>query len=141
MKINHVKLKKEAPDLGIRLVILFGSQATGQAQAESDYDVAVLMARGKEISQSFDQYSRVASLLAESLNIPLEKLDLTNLNDVNPLLQHYVFRDGQLLFGDQLLFHEEQAVAFREYHDAQRLFDLEKILIQKRQKRLNKMLD
>ncbi len=104
MKINHAKLKKETPDLGIKLVILFGSQATGQAQAESDYDVAVLMARGKEISQSFDQYSQVASLLAESLNIPLEKLDLTNLNDANPLLQHYFFATANCFLATNFYF-------------------------------------
>ncbi len=140
MHINQEKLNKEAPGLGIKLIVLFGSQASGTANQESDYDVAVLTDSDKKIDSGLKRYSEIMNFVLKVLNIPDEKLDLTNLNEANPLLKYHILHKGTLLYGNELLFHEEQAVSFREYHDSKKLFDLEKYLVHQKQKYLNKQL-
>lgn len=50
MRVNKEKLKKYAPEKGIKFIILFGSQATGNVLEESDFDLAVLTTKEKSIS-------------------------------------------------------------------------------------------
>ncbi|MFA4817916.1 MAG: nucleotidyltransferase domain-containing protein [Parcubacteria group bacterium] len=138
MKINEEKLK-EADSEGIRLIILFGSQADKSAHSESDYDVAVLTDDRKNI-RDFDNYSKVLFFLREALGIPDYKIDLTNINEANPLLLHEIFSKSALIYGNQDIFDEYRAFAFRTYIDAKPLLELEDYLIKKRQLFLNKII-
>lgn len=139
MKIDIQKLNKLAFEKGIKLIVLFGSQAEKKSRSDSDYDVAVLT-DGKKEALDFKEYSDLLVLLSQALGVPGEKIDLTQINEANPLLQKEIFFKGQLLFGEQMLFNEYQAVAFREYVDARELFETENRMIKKRLQLLNQIV-
>ena len=133
MKVDYEKLKKEASALGIQMIILFGSQATGKAHADSDYDVAVLMVPEKNIGENMDDYTKTLFFLAEALCIPDQKLDLTNLNNASPFLQKEIFANCKLIFGDAYKFASFKSFALREYIATSGLRDLRSKIIIKRQ--------
>lgn len=119
--------------MGIQMIILFGSQVTGKAQADSDYDVAVLMIPEKNIGENMDNYTRTLFFLAEALQIPDKKLDLTNLNNAGPFLQKEIFANCELIFGDAYKFASFKSFALREYIATSGLRDLRSKIIIKRQ--------
>ncbi|MGH7304425.1 MAG: type VII toxin-antitoxin system MntA family adenylyltransferase antitoxin [Candidatus Rokuibacteriota bacterium] len=71
---------------------LFGSAATGSAQAHSDLDVAVYLADSRPQASAFGYVADLAATLMRALGIP--RLDVVVLNDAPPLLYHRVLRDG-----------------------------------------------
>lgn len=132
-KFDEEKIKEEAFKLGIRMVVLFGSRANGKENENSDYDIAVSTTPEKNIKKSMKGYTNVLFFLSGALGIPDEKIDLTNLNNANIFLAYQIFSEGKLLYGSDDLFSEERAVSYREYVDARPLFNLEDIIIHKRQ--------
>lgn len=140
MKINREKLDKIAAEKGIKFIVIFGSHVSGRKRLESDLDIAVLTERGRDIGDSLDYYNEILLFLSDALCIADCKLDLTNLNNANPLLRYEVLFGGELLYGDKNDFDEYRAFAFRDYIDAKPLFDLERYLIKKRQILLEKAL-
>lgn len=133
MEINYEKLKKEAPGMGIKMIVLFGSQASGKAKKESDYDVAVLMMEKRNIKESLAIYTETLFFLAEALRIPSEKLDLTNLNSASPFLQNEIFTEGKLIFGSEYEFAGLKSFAMREYISTKDLRELRSKIISRRQ--------
>jgi predicted nucleotidyltransferase len=133
MKIDAKKLNKEASKKGIRLVVLFGSQVGEKARIDSDYDVAVLTTKEKNI-EDLDNYNNILYFLCEALNIPDYKMDLTNLNNASPFLMNEIVRSGQLIYGDEDDFAAFKANAMRQYIATSDLRELEEKLIIKRQK-------
>ncbi|MBI4686398.1 MAG: nucleotidyltransferase domain-containing protein [Nitrospirae bacterium] len=140
MKINRGKLDKTAAEKGIKFIILFGSHVAGRVRKDSDFDVAVLTEERKNIGKSLDYYNDILFFLSDALDIPDYKLDLTNLNNSNPLLRYEVVFGGKLLYGDRTDYDEYKAFAFKDYIDATPLFNLEKYLIKKRQRLLGQAL-
>lgn len=125
MEIDYEKFKEEAPKMGIKMVVLFGSRANGKAREGSDYDVAVLTSEEKNIGESMGNYSAVLFFLCQILNIPDNKIDLTNLNKANPLLAYEVLFQGKMLYGERDDFDELRARSFRYFMDAKPLLDFE----------------
>lgn len=132
MEINYEKLEKEAPGMGIKMIILFGSRSCERERVNSDYDVAVLTTEEKNIYDSLKNYSKVLDLLCRAFGIKEDRVDLTNLNRANPLLRYDIFLEGKLIFGSTNEFEEFKAFSFRDYIDAKPLFNLESDLIKKR---------
>ncbi|GEM_PF-622016 len=139
MKVDRGKIEKIIFGRGIRFIILFGSQALGNGHENSDFDVAVLTIKEKNIS-IFENYSETLDFLSQALGIPDYRIDLTNLNKANPFLKYEVVSSGKLLYGDEDEYAEYRAGAFRDYIDSQPLFQLEKYLIKKRQNLLGEFL-
>lgn len=137
--IDTEKLNKFCRENGVNFVVLFGSrakEAKGEAvliREDSDFDIAVLTSDDKNIGSSADNYTKLLIGLSDILNIPDFKMDLTNLNDANILLRYEITSAGKLLYGDTTEYEELKAFAFRDYIDARPLFDLEDLLIHKRQ--------
>jgi len=71
---------------------LFGSMATGSAQAHSDLDVAVYLADARAEASPFGYAADLAAALMHALAI--SRVDVVVLNDAPPLLYHRVLRDG-----------------------------------------------
>lgn len=132
MEINYEKLKKEAPEMGIKMIILFGSQVSGKIKKESDYDVAVLTAPEKNISKGLDNYNDILFFLSAALEIPDHKLDLTDLNKENPFLRFEIFSQSRLIFGNESEYSRLAALAMREYIATASLRNLRERLIAKR---------
>jgi predicted nucleotidyltransferase len=139
MKVDREKIEKYAFEKGIKFIILFGSQAVGDRHENSDFDVAVLTTREKNLSV-LKNYSETLDFLSNILGIPDYRMDLTNLNKANPFLKYEVVSSGKLLYGDEDEYADYRAGAFKDYIDSQPLFHLEKYLIKKRQNLLGELL-
>lgn len=125
MFIDDPQLTAIARKYNLRLVVLFGSQATGHPPPgpESDHDVAVL---GCPRDAYWDCYGELANLFDGA------PLDLVRLEGADPLFRQEVMHQGIRLYGDPNLFCEFRAYAYRDYVDSQDLFDLEYILFRKK---------
>ena len=79
---------------------VFGSAATGTAQAHSDVDVAVYTAKPLPPASSFGYAADLAADLMRALGT--SRVDVVVLNDAPPLLYHRVLRDGVRLLSRDL---------------------------------------
>ncbi|GAB3486750.1 type VII toxin-antitoxin system MntA family adenylyltransferase antitoxin [Marinomonas epiphytica] len=78
----------------VRLIYLFGSQASGHANSNSDIDIAILLDRKVAPVKRFD--------LQESLAIKLNKdIDLVDLLSASTVMQNQVIQHGELIYGDE----------------------------------------
>lgn len=137
--IDREKFNKFCQENGIKFVVLFGSRAKEMRgekafiREDSDFDVAVLTLPEKNIRDGRGNYANILFGLSEILNIPDYELDLTDLNNANILLRYEITSTGELLYGDRMKYEELKAFSFRDYVDARPLFDLESLLVHKRQ--------
>lgn len=80
---------------GVVAAYLFGSVARGQARADSDVDVAVLLTAGEpNSSAAFDELFALQDDLEERLH---RRVDLVAMNGAPLDLLHRVLRDGVLV--------------------------------------------
>lgn len=100
-------------DVSPYLLILFGSRAKGTARADSDWDVAAL----DDHSLSLDERGTYAQEAARLLDANEDHIDLVDLWNAPPLLQHFVAKEGKLLEGDPFLFIRFKVLAWKRYLD------------------------
>lgn len=83
-------IKKEYPN--VKLIYLFGSQASGQQHDKSDWDIAILNdTKLKPVNRW-----QLSENLAELLN---SDVDLVDLLDASTVLQMQIITKGSILFG------------------------------------------
>jgi len=140
IKVNKVELEKYAERNGIKFIVLFGSQAKGDVQEDSDFDIAISLKDGSSIFENLTRYSEMLTELSRILNLGNKKIDLTSLNRANILLRYEITSSGTLLGGDELEYEQYKAFALRDYLDAKSLFNLEELLIKKRHQALRELI-
>jgi len=121
MKLNideKNQIEKIANRYKLKLVILFGSLASGQARYGSDAVVMVLFEKEPNLN------------IVIALTIALEKVlkyevDLSIANHANPLLLRQVEKNSILLFGKRSDFFNFKLNAFHRYNDYKPYFELE----------------
>jgi len=123
--LDQNKLRKICKQDKISLVIFFGSYSRGQANKNSDLDLAVLVDK-KSINDDLE-----LSLLTTFINlVRRDNLDLVLLNRADPLLQSQVAWYGTLLYEKTSgLFNRFKVQAMRNYDDAQKFIRLEEIYV------------
>ena len=101
----------------IKLVILFGSQATGKAGKRSDTDIAVLgdhpLTIGERVSLSGE--------IAKKRDVSEDDIDITDLWHASPLLQFQVAKYGELLEGTDFDFIRFKVLSWKRYQDTAKL--------------------
>jgi predicted nucleotidyltransferase len=98
--VQKLLSKKELQRLGVKALVLFGSQAQGIAREGSDYDFGVLM-RNNNILQSPDQRKQLYSALHDILSNYVQQLvdiDIVFLDDAPAELQMHVVTYGIPLY-------------------------------------------
>lgn len=89
-------LKKDMPALalhyGLKLVVLFGSRATGKTHAQSDLDVAIL----PEPELSFSDENHLSSEIARISGI--KDVEIVNLKIAGPILLKNIMDSGITLY-------------------------------------------
>ncbi|TSC78656.1 MAG: putative nucleotidyltransferase [Parcubacteria group bacterium Gr01-1014_33] len=98
---------------GIKLIILFGSQATGRAGKRSDTDIAILA----DHPLSFAERGQIAEKIAKELGTNEDDIDTVDLWDASPLLQYEVAKKGKLLKGEEYDFVRFKVLAWKRYLD------------------------
>lgn len=94
-------------DQPVRLAVLFGSQATGMADAQSDVDIAI------ELTESArDDAPQIVVKLLVELSIALDRndIDLSLVCDLKPRVGLAAFTEGKLLIGskERMAHHRNQ---------------------------------
>ncbi len=107
----------------VLLAYLFGSEAKGSTNRESDIDIAVLLS--DQIPQA--QYGqRVVCLNSELIGIfQRDAIDVALLNNVPPLLAFEVVRHGVVIYDPQQRYVSFYIDTFNRYADTQPLRDLQ----------------
>ena len=106
---------------GLRLVLLFGSVASGKEYQESDIDLGFLFDRPVDM---LDLTNRVIRLLRT------DRVDVIDLSRASPLLKHSAIRTGKNLFEQTPgLFNIFQSLTFRIYVDTKKLRDAQEKVI------------
>jgi predicted nucleotidyltransferase len=131
--MDMIELEKFKPDIEeiakkyeLKLVVLYGSQATGKAKPDSDIDIAVLGNRRIDFNKHIKLVNEFTSLFHT------DEIDVKLLHKTSPLFRYEVMRDGVLLYGSDYDFVSFKSYAFRDYMDSQDLFRLKRIFIRKR---------
>lgn len=97
----------------IKLIILFGSRATGKAGESSDTDIAVLADHPLTLKDKM----KLAEDTANRLNVNEDKVDIVDIWHASPLLQYQVAQYGKLLEGDNFDFTRFKVLAWKRYLD------------------------
>jgi len=100
-----------------KLIILFGSAVRGTAGRQSDIDAAVL----KDHPLTLKEKAALTSSIAKKLGASEEQVDLVDLWNAPPLLQHQIAQKGKLLEGDELDFIRFKILAWKRYLDTAKL--------------------
>ncbi|GAB1538854.1 hypothetical protein NUACC21_15180 [Scytonema sp. NUACC21] len=85
----------------LKMLVLFGSRATGKIHAQSDWDFAALYneeERETHIQDNNWGWFGVPLILGESFGINPDKIDVLELNNCSWLIAHFAARDGILLY-------------------------------------------
>lgn len=88
----------------VKMLILFGSRATGNTHPNSDWDFAVFCdeeQRQAEIKDNTWRLFELPMLIGEVLKINSDHIDIVQLNNCSELIAHFVARDGQVLYEDE----------------------------------------
>ncbi|MBD2150014.1 nucleotidyltransferase domain-containing protein [Pseudanabaena sp. FACHB-1277] len=99
------ELKQLVPNLVqeipfLKLLILFGSRATGQNHEDSDYDFALIC--DQQIYQDWKKKGKswfsLYSIFENVFDLPNETVDIVDLDRCSPILAHEIACDGKLLY-------------------------------------------
>ncbi len=111
------KIEEIAQKYQLKLILLFGSRATGRVHKESDFDIAYLA------NMDFTEEDRFATELMEVFRS--EKIDIVNLKRAQPVLMKQIFDSHIILFcGDFKIYSLYQIYAIKKYIEAKPLFKL-----------------
>ena len=112
------RMKRLAKKYHLKLIVLFGSRASGRVHKESDFDVAYL----PEKDLGFDGDVQVN---LEFTNIfGHDRVDTVDMRKAPPLLLYAIFRECLVLFEkDNLIFPTYQAYAFKKYVEAKPMLE------------------
>jgi len=129
------QIQKVGKKYNLKLVLLHGSYATGEACKESDLDIAVLGKKPIDFGKLLEIHGELAKIFGDNRQ---RELDLKSLHKADPLFCYQVAKNSQLLYGSSFDYDEFRAYAFKAYYDAKDLFNLEHKLIKKYQDYLNR---
>ncbi len=88
----------------LKMLILFGSRATGNTHVNSDWDFAVFYDEEQREAYTKNNISglfELPMLIGKVLKINSDHIDIVELNHCSELIAHFVARDGQVLYEDK----------------------------------------
>ncbi|BCL38334.1 type VII toxin-antitoxin system MntA family adenylyltransferase antitoxin [Nostoc sp. MS1] len=85
----------------LKMLVLFGSRATGNINAKSDWDFAVLYDQEQREAYVKDNSFRLFELpliIGEVFKVNSDQIDVVDLDHCSELISHFIARDGIMLF-------------------------------------------
>ena len=82
---------------GLAFAVLVGSQRSGQAHAQSDWDIAVQWREELELMDKLTQTELLRHTLKKSLNIEEQQVDLIDIAHARLAMRALVAEEGQVL--------------------------------------------
>ena len=119
-KLNNEHFRSLCEKHGVRLAILFGSRAKGEAGPESDWDLAFLIKEGKQKMDRTGLATLKKSLIKDLCNhLKTSQIDLVILNRAAPFLKYQVAQNGRPLYqAKEGEFAAFVSLAVRSYSDS-----------------------
>jgi len=115
------RIKDIAGKYKLRLILLFGSQATGKTNKESDFDIAYLPEKNLSYDDEIDINLQFIGVFKH------DRIDTVDMRKAPPLFLYAIFRECLILFKeDDLIFPTYRAYAYKKYIENKPF--LEKIL-------------
>lgn len=127
------KIEETGKKYNLRFIILHGSYAKGLQHKDSDLDIAVLGHQYLTFDMLLVLFGPLGNIFGDNHE---RELDVKSLHGADPLFRYFVVRDGVLLYGDETDFNEFKAYTIHAFEDAQKLFQLEEVLVKKHNKYL-----
>lgn len=127
LKATSLTLASTHPDL--KILVLFGSRARGEADPSSDWDFAFLLEpdRATERQPFWFPGCDLIEPLCKVLQVADDAIDLVDLNTCSDIVAHFVARDGQVIYektpGEFAHFRQhtlKTEAELRQYRQAQR---------------------
>jgi len=116
-------LKGKIEKLGVGIVYLFGSKATGRASRLSDIDIGIVLKTQASESDPRTLYHMLYQLFSELY--PRSKLDIVFLQTAPLSLQYSAIKDGKILFEeDPKLTADYVNLVINQYLDFKPVLDL-----------------
>ena len=114
----------------LKMLVLFGSRATGKTHANSDWDFAALYDEEKRHTYTIDKdwgLFEVPFILGEVFHINSDIIDVVEINHCSPLIGYSIARDGKLLYEkDSEEFTKFQGKAWKIYADTAKFRKIQK---------------
>ena len=108
-------LARVADQYGLRLIVAFGSRATGRTHPASDLDLAVLPEPGTDMS-----LGALADLTADLSRAFLgAEVDVSIISQADALFLKKIFETAVLVHGDETEFRRYRVYAFRRFSEYQ----------------------
>ncbi|MFJ5453747.1 MULTISPECIES: type VII toxin-antitoxin system MntA family adenylyltransferase antitoxin [Pectobacterium] len=104
-------LKKQMPD--IKMIYLFGSQATGNARADSDVDIAIMATRALDPVERWELSHQLAKTVGHDV-------DLIDLLQASTVLKMEIVRNGKLLYDAEATAGEFEMTTLSMYQHLQK---------------------
>jgi len=119
-KLNNEHFRSLCEKHGVRLAILFGSRAKGEAGSESDWDLAFLIDEGKQKKDRLRFAALKKSLIKDLCNhLKTSQIDLVILNRASPFLKYQVAQKGRPFYQEKEgEFAAFVSLAVRSYSDS-----------------------
>ena len=124
-KKQKQKISEIAKKYRLKLVLLFGSRATGKIHKESDFDVAYLPEKNLSYDDEIDINFQFTNIFRH------DRVDTVDINKSNPLLLFQISKGSILLYGARQDFLKFKLYAFNAYNDYAPYFEMEKNLNKK----------
>jgi predicted nucleotidyltransferase len=136
MEIRRTELERTCERLGVRLLMLFGSQSPGGLPPGPGSDVDLALSFGRDAARVpvLDLHEQLAPAF------PGGQLDIVLLHDADPLFRWEILERATLLYGDVDEFLEYRAFAYRDFMDSADLRALERTLSDRKMKRIRERL-
>ena len=104
------ELEKKARELGVDLILLFGSRADGSNRKDSDFDIAYRSK--KPLDPENDLFGPIMNYLGS------DNLHILNLHTIKPLTLYEIMRNCKVLYAENMMdFYNFRAYAFRRFYD------------------------
>jgi len=119
--LSREQIANLARAYGIRLLLLFGSAASGREHPESDVDLGVVLENPNLA------FSARADLQHELQQLfPEREVDLAIINHADPLFLKKITEQCRLLYGDVRELYSLKMYSFRRYQDHRRFLEMER---------------
>lgn len=120
-------IKKIAQKYSLKLILLFGSRASGKNYKDSDFDVAYLSKKDLNLSNESKLIIELSPIFKN------ENIDLVNLKYAPPLLLYAITKNCRIVYEENpLIFPTTRAYAFKKYIETKPLYEEKFAKLQKK---------
>jgi len=117
------ELKGKFEELGIFIVYLFGSRATGRGSCLSDIDIGVVLKESPSGKDTRTLYHNLYGLFTEMY--PVSRLDIIFLQAASLSLQYFAIKEGRVLFEEDSKFTADyENFVINQYLDFRPVLDI-----------------